>query len=174
MRITNKHLVRAFDFSLTQVKRWAVLLLGPDPLTGQSSGVPRGYHLDEAFMIYLLGLLVRDYQFRLQDAKTHTLRIWRELERQEWLPSDFKKMSTAPTLVLTIYPRGPHYELKRYLRLEQVGQTDWQRGRERWLAEYETQWFPPLAIDERPPGPEYTLPLSYQAKRFLYTLAALI
>jgi hypothetical protein len=90
MMLTNRDLAHAFGVSLTQIKRWAVIVLGRDPEADQSGGVRREYTLDDAFLIYLFGeVLVRRFRFGLKEAKAHMDQIIPQLKVEKLLISNF-------------------------------------------------------------------------------------
>lgn len=87
--LTNRELARDFGVSLTQIKRWAVIVLGRDPKADQSGGVRREYTLDDAFMIYFFGeILVGRFRMGLKQAKTHMDQIKPQLIEEKLLPSN--------------------------------------------------------------------------------------
>ncbi len=103
--LTNRELERLFGVSLTQLKRWAVILLGRDPEADQSGGVRREYTLDDAFMIYLFGkLLVRQYDIGLKDAKAHMDHIMPELRAEKLLPSNWNYNYESPDKSMQFIP----------------------------------------------------------------------
>ena len=67
-KFTNRVLQKATGHSYTQIKRWAPVFLGPDPLVGQHSGVERLYTLEEAIKICLGGYFVNKLNFRFKEA----------------------------------------------------------------------------------------------------------
>lgn len=69
------------EINLAKWKRWSREFLPPDPLGGMQSGYARQYNPDQAFKIYLGGLLVSDLKFTIPEAK----QILDDLE--EWLVS---------------------------------------------------------------------------------------
>ncbi len=100
-RVTNRELARAFGVSLTQIKRWAVIVLGRDPEADQSGGVRREYTLDDAFMIYLFGeILVRRFGIGLKEAKAHMDHIMPQLKAEKLLPSNFDIEAPVKTMQL--------------------------------------------------------------------------
>lgn len=90
MNLTNRDLEKAFGKSLVQIKRWAGLCLGTDPLAGQGSGVRREYDQDSAFIIYLFGVvLVGEFHLELKEAKIHIDKITPVLREYGILPSKY-------------------------------------------------------------------------------------
>lgn len=88
MNFTNRDLEKAFKKSLVQIKRWASICLGSDPLAGQSGGVRREYDIDSAFIIYLFGIvLVGEFHLGLKEAKIHIDNISSLLKEEALLPS---------------------------------------------------------------------------------------
>ncbi len=91
-KFTNRDLARVFGVSLTQIKRWAVIVLGRDPEADQSGGVRREYTLDDAFIIYFFGvILVGDFRMGLKEAKVHLDHIRPQLIAEKLLPSNFDR-----------------------------------------------------------------------------------
>jgi hypothetical protein len=103
MRLTNRDLARRFGVSLTQIKRWAVIVLGRDPEADQSGGVRREYTLDDAFLIYLFGeILVRNFRIGLKEAKRHMDQIMPQLKAEKLLPSNID--IDAPDGIMQLIP----------------------------------------------------------------------
>jgi hypothetical protein len=76
---TSRAISRRLEINLAKWKRWTREFLPPDPLGGIQSGYARQYNPDQAFTVYLGGLLVADLKFAIPEAK----QILRDL--QEWL-----------------------------------------------------------------------------------------
>jgi len=76
---TNRDLSQRFDINFAKWKRWSREFLPPDFLGGLQSGYARQYNQNEAFTVYLGGLLVADLKFSIPDAK----KILEELH--DWL-----------------------------------------------------------------------------------------
>ena len=76
---TSRELSQSLETNLAKWKRWSREFLPPDPLGGMQSGYARQYHPDQAFTVYLGGLLVADLKFTIPEAK----QILQDL--QEWL-----------------------------------------------------------------------------------------
>jgi len=103
MKLTNRYLARKLGVSLTQIKRWAVIVLGRDPEADQSGGVRREYSLDDAFLIYLFGeILVRNFRIGLQEAKRHMDQIMPQLKAERLLPSNID--IDAPDEIMQLIP----------------------------------------------------------------------
>jgi len=66
---TNRELSQSLETNLAKWKRWSREFLPPDPLGGMQSGYARQYHPDQAFTVYLGGLLVADLKFTIPEAK---------------------------------------------------------------------------------------------------------
>lgn len=66
---TNRQLSLKLEIKLAKWKRWSREFLPPDPLGGLQSGYARHYHPDEAFGVYLGGVLVADLKFSIPEAK---------------------------------------------------------------------------------------------------------
>jgi hypothetical protein len=100
-RLNNRELASFFGVSLTQIKRWSVIVLGRDPDADQSGGVRREYTIDDAFMIYLFGeILVRRYGIGLKEAKAHMDHIMPELKAEKLLPSNYDYESPLKSMQL--------------------------------------------------------------------------
>jgi hypothetical protein len=104
-KLTNRELARVFGVSLTQIKRWAVIILGRDPDADQSGGVRREYTIDDAFMISLFGeILVRQFGIGLKEAKVHMDHIMPELKAEKLLPSNFNFNYGSPDKSMQFIP----------------------------------------------------------------------
>jgi len=57
-----------FNLNLAKWKRWSRAFLPPDPLGGLQSGYARQYSIDQAFCVYLGGVLVSELKFTLPEA----------------------------------------------------------------------------------------------------------
>ena len=90
MKVTNRQLEKVFGFSLSQVRRWAVLCFGRDPEADKGGGVRREYELDEAFFIYLIGIFITEYNMGQKEARNHIENIRKELIVENLLPSKLK------------------------------------------------------------------------------------
>ncbi len=66
---TNRQLSLKLEIKLAKWKRWSREFLPPDPLGGLQSGYARHYHPDEAFGVYLGGVLVSELKFSIPEAK---------------------------------------------------------------------------------------------------------
>lgn len=66
---TSRALSQSLEINLAKWKRWSREFLPPDPLGGMQSGYAREYHPDQAFTVYLGGLLVADLKFTIPEAK---------------------------------------------------------------------------------------------------------
>jgi hypothetical protein len=85
LRLTNRFIAKAFGFSLPQVRRWALVVLGIDQAAEKAKGVVREYSLDEGFKIFMLGELINRMGFA--EAKKHLNNIWPHLSEYYLLPS---------------------------------------------------------------------------------------
>jgi len=66
---TSRAVSQRLKINLAKWKRWSREFLPPDPLGGMQSGYARQYHPDQAFNVYLGGLLVADLKFTIPEAK---------------------------------------------------------------------------------------------------------
>jgi hypothetical protein len=173
MRITNRLLERGFDFSVSQIKRWALLILGIDQEVVKGGAVQRGYTEIEALWIFLMGLLVRDYHMKLNMAKSHVLQIWRILDKEGLLP-DFGLKENIPPFELVIHDLpNPFYDLKKIITREQIGDSDWTKGGEEiWVEKYSIKKIPVTAKEDL--GPLYVIPLSHYLEHFRRVLITLL
>ena len=87
--ITNRVLEKATKFSHTQIKRWAVAFLPPEKSTGQHSGVPRTYSIEESIKIYFGGYLVEDLRFTISEAQTIVKDVTYWFKVKKWRVSDW-------------------------------------------------------------------------------------
>jgi len=65
---TSRELSLKFNLNLAKWKRWSRAFLPPDPLGGLQSGYARQYSIDQAFCVYLGGVLVSELKFTLPEA----------------------------------------------------------------------------------------------------------
>lgn len=75
---TSRALSQRLEINLAKWKRWSREFLPPDPLGGMQSGYARQYNPDQAFTVYLGGLLVADLKVTIPEAKQilQDLRGW--------------------------------------------------------------------------------------------------
>jgi hypothetical protein len=178
--ITNRVLERAFEIPLPSIKRYALLLLGRNPEADQAGGVQRYYRRNEAFMVYLMAVMVKDFRMKLDVANQHIIKTWRELEEVGILPSQIweKEAAEVPDIDLWIFNPGL-YELRKYNERTEAepvwitvprapGEVETGRRKE----EYDYRQFP-----LNPPnltGEVYILQLKYHILRFRQGLKALL
>ena len=98
IEITNRDIEKSTNYSLPQVKRWAVALLPSDPEHGQHSGKTRQYSFDDAATIYLAGLLITALKFNIDETKAilKDMREW--LKTKGWAFSNFVKIRKSHNL----------------------------------------------------------------------------
>ena len=65
---TSRELSSKFNLNLARWKRWSRTFLPPDPLGGLQSGYARQYSIDQAFCVYLGGVLVSELKFTMPEA----------------------------------------------------------------------------------------------------------
>ena len=178
--ITNRVLERAFEIPLPSIKRYALLLLGRNPEADQAGGVQRYYRRNEAFMVYLMDVMVKDFRMKLEVAKQHIIKTWRELEEVGILPSQVWEKETAevPDIDLWIFNPGL-YELRKFIERTEAepewitvprapGEVETGRRKEK----YDYRQFP-----SNPPsltGEVYILQLKYHLLRFRQGLKTLL
>jgi hypothetical protein len=178
MKIGNRDLARAFNFSLTQVRRWAVLVLGTDPEADKGDGVSRNYDLDSAFRIFLAGILVSRYRMSLKQTQTHLVNISHMLAEEELFPSEIQKMEEIPEAELTIFS-GETYSLRKDIEKPKVKMVT-NSGEEIQTAtfpssdstrfdiqEHYSERFYPLNIYAPAPGPRWVINLTKYLKQFI-------
>ena len=75
---TGRQLSAKFNINLARWKRWSRAFLAPDPLGGLQSGYARQYSIDQAFCVYLGGILVSELKFSIPEAEAilRDLRSW--------------------------------------------------------------------------------------------------
>lgn len=86
MEFTARDLANMFNFNVARVKRWARLFFGTDEIAGQQMGLQRKFSLNEAFLLYIGGVLVSELQIPVKEiAKIlEDLQPW--LEKKGLLP----------------------------------------------------------------------------------------
>jgi hypothetical protein len=65
----NRELSDILGVNRAKWKRWSREFLPPDPLGGLQSGYARQYNLNEAFSVYLGGLLVGELKFTIPESR---------------------------------------------------------------------------------------------------------
>jgi len=66
---SSKDLAHALGINPARWKRWTRDFLPPDPLAGRQSGFARQFYLNDAFQVYLAGVLVSDLQLAVHEAR---------------------------------------------------------------------------------------------------------
>jgi hypothetical protein len=66
---TSRELSEKFGINLARWKRWSRAFLPPDPLGGQQSGYARQFSIDQAFRVYLGGVLLSRLKFSVSEAE---------------------------------------------------------------------------------------------------------
>jgi hypothetical protein len=112
MKLANRDMAKGFGFTLPQVRRWAVLVLGIDPLADKGKGTIREYSIDESFKIYMVSELINCYRMGLNEAKQHLNNVWPHLSEHNLLPSQIMPTKTIPPEVYLYIAPGPYYELQ--------------------------------------------------------------
>jgi hypothetical protein len=167
MSKTNRDL-QVFGWTLGQIKTWAVLVLGRDEQADQGGGVSRQYTLDEAFKIFLCGLVVSRYHMGLKDAQRHINFIWPWLIEKKLLPSAIKHGEIIIPNELTIYA-GSLYRLRiiteaQFVEIKNDPITSPGRERSESFTEW---WFSPGEITLAEAGASYTISISRAVESFL-------
>lgn len=67
--LTSREIAQYFTINLAKIKRWSREFLPPDQKAGLRSGYERRFSLNEAFTLYLGGVLVSNMDFSINDAK---------------------------------------------------------------------------------------------------------
>jgi hypothetical protein len=178
--ITNRVFERAFEIPLPSIKRYALLLLGRNPEADQAGGVQRYYRRNEAFMVYLMAVMVKDFRMKLDVAKQHIIKTWRELEEAGILPSQIweKEAAEVPDIDLWIFNPGL-YELRNYIERKE-GEPEWitvprapgeiEIGRRTEVYDYRQFPLNPPKLT----GEIYILQLKYHLLRFRHGLKTLL
>lgn len=93
---TAKQLSDALEIAIAKWKRWAREFIGIDPVAGRFGGVSREFSEEQAFHVYLAGVLVSELFFSIPDAKAilSILNPWLK-ERGIWPGTEPKKTGTA-------------------------------------------------------------------------------
>lgn len=178
--ITNRVLERAFEIPLPSIKRYALLLLGRNPEADQAGGVQRYYRRNEAFMVYLMAVMVKDFRMKLEVAKQHLIKTWRELEEAGILPSQVwgKDAAEFPDIDLWIFNPGL-YELRKYIERTEA-EPEWitvprapaelEIGRRTEIYDYRQFPINPPKLT----GEIYILQLKYHLLRFCHGISTLL
>ena len=97
---TTKQLSDAFQIPIAKWKRWAREFIGIDPVAGRFGGVSREFNEEQAFHIYLGGILVSELFFSIPEARAILggLNPWLK-ERGIWPGTKPKKTGTAWDIV---------------------------------------------------------------------------
>jgi hypothetical protein len=145
----NRTLATKFGFTLHQVRRWAVAVLGLDPRAGRADGVERTYTVDEAFMISLAGHLVTQCGMIIEEAKDHVLGVTHRLMLLDVWPDGEESRESY----LLIFQKN--YALKIIEKREQVGDTNWGQDGDPTVERFQEFFiwisFPePVEVVERP------------------------
>lgn len=178
--ITNRVLERAFGIPLPSIKRYALLLLGRNPEADQAGGVQRYYRRNEAFMVYLMAVMVKDFRMKLDVAKQHIIKTWRELEEAGILPSQVWEQEAAevPDIDLRIFNPGL-YEIRKYIERTKA-EPEWttvprapgevETGRRTEVYDYRQFPLNPPKLT----GEVYILQLKYYVLRFRHGLKTIL
>jgi hypothetical protein len=126
-KFTNSDLVKAFGFTLAQVRRWSVVALGIDPIADRGKGTRREYDLDDAFKIFMIEELSLQYRMSLSQAKQHLDNLWPLLKENNLLPSQIPTGLEYGDLDVQIYIHGagPYYDFRSLIdsEMESVDET---------------------------------------------------
>ena len=152
LTITNRILENATGFTHTQIKRWAVAFLKPDRASGQHSGIPRTYRLEQALRIFLGGYLVRDLKFTMDESKNILNDVTTWLKNKGWHISELvefreSKLSSGcvanfdfPWLDLLI-DIGVGSDGRFFYRAKIVYEKKLINESNRWSEEYDLEYF---------------------------------
>ena len=124
MLLTNRDIASTFRFTLPQVRRWAVVALGTDPVADKGKGIIREYSLDDAFKIYMVGKLIDGYRIGLVEAKEHLNNIWPYLGKYNLLPSQNTEIKKTPKNVQIKISPGPNYDLRFLIDRETISKDE--------------------------------------------------
>ncbi len=106
LKINNRLLQKTTGYSYTQIKRWAVAFVEPDPTSGQYSGRARTYNFEEAFRIHCGGYLVSHFKFNLKEASTILTDINLWLKNKGWPISKFINFKKNSFNEIKVIPRN--------------------------------------------------------------------
>jgi hypothetical protein len=100
--------------SIQQLRRNALTVLGVDPGAARADGVAREFSLNDGFKVYLMGVLVGDYNLKLEEANYLVLRIINEMEAMEVAPerepmnllpsARWMRRDPVPRIVIRVHP----------------------------------------------------------------------
>lgn len=188
IQISYRDLARICERSIPQLRRYALTFF-ENPEATRRSGVAREFSLTDGFAIYLMGVLVNDYGFTLQEARKHLWKIlWNvgrdgpeaDLEDLYFLGPEMGLNQVFPVadVLLRIYPGPPPlYEFKVFEEKPTVG-DDWKKGTQTRKEESISYWLPKKAMAEdvvigATLGMIYELPLLAHLKHYFGALRAL-
>lgn len=117
LHTTNREAAERFDWPLARWKRWTREFLPPDPEAGMRKGIKREIWVNDAFHVFLGGVLVNELNFGISQAKTIIRDIWPKLSERHFLPATALKM--YPDLIeFVIHPEGSgfRYELREIMQ----------------------------------------------------------
>ena len=100
-----------------------MLVLGRDIEADKGCGVIREYGLDDAFKIYLAGVLIDDFGIGLKETQQHVGNIALFLQSERLLPSYYLDNKEGQAVKLTIYS-GSSYKIEWLLDKSQVKLID--------------------------------------------------
>lgn len=172
--VTYKQLMKVSGRSFQQLVRYALRLFREDPSSPKSGGKARTFEVNDAFMIYLMGVLVDDYGLKLDEAAPHVWAIHEELTRMGLLPLGDWKGGQISRMVVRIHPGKLYtiYEIRTYDRAP----VDYPSQKEIRVDEgpYVVHYRPETALEETKPGVVYEIPLTDHIASFLSLLIPLL
>jgi hypothetical protein len=89
MRITNTILAQKTGLPLSKIRRWSKEFLPPDPRAKRQSGYAREMNIDEAWQVYLGGMLVSEYGLGFSEARQALDAVWPFLKEYNLMPSEY-------------------------------------------------------------------------------------
>jgi hypothetical protein len=119
VKLTNRDIASAFRFTLPQVRRWAVVALGVDPVADKGKGTIREYSIDDAFKIFMVGELIQIYRMGLAEAKDNLNNLWPKLSDYSLLPSQINVIENIPIVKIYIHP-GHNYDLRIIIKRNRI------------------------------------------------------
>lgn len=159
IQIGYRDLAKVSGRSIPQLRRYALTFHGINSEAARQSGVAREFSLTEGFAIYLMGVLVNDYGFTLQEAKKHVWKIlWNvgrdgpeaDLTDLYFLGPEMGLNQVFPVadVLLRIYP-GPRpvYEFKVFKEQSEPVE-DWDKYTQERVEKYTSYWLPKEAMAE--------------------------
>ena len=162
MQWKSREIAEDFSFTLPQVRRWAVLVLGIDPLAAKGKGTIREYSTDEAFKIYLVGKFITWYRMGLQEAKHHVNNLWPKFVEFNLLPSQNPTLKINSTVQIYIHPNY-NYDFRFLISGETISKDQFKAES---VESYKTVIFNPQELTRYELGPIWIIGFTFLLERF--------